>query len=273
MAGSGTRDPVGRALDLLTWLAEHGAGGPLRVREIARAMGTSPSTVHRLLQTFEERSLVRRDGSGAYVGGLELVRLGRLASRFSVRAAVRPVLDRLASAVGETAMLALFDPGRGEVMFVDCVQTTHPLRYVVELNTWHSLHVGAAGLTVLAFLEPAERAKWLELSDLKRITSHTLTAVADIEKFCARTRERGYALSHGHRTEGAVGMAAPIRDADGQVVGDVCLTIPDSRFREVDERRYATALTAAAAETSGLLAAAGYRLAASDPTLTPAVGN
>lgn len=265
MARSGTRDPVGRALDLLTWLAEHGTGGPLRVREIAREMGTSPSTVHRLLQTFEDRSLVRRDGSGAYVGGLELVRLGRLASRFSVQAAVRPVLDRLAATVGETAMLALLDPGRGEVIFVDCVQTTHPLRYIVELNTWHPLHAGAAGLAVLAFFEPAERAKRLEHGDLRRITPHTLTTMADIEEFCARTRERGYALSHGHRTDGAVEMAAPIRDADGQVVGDVCLTIPDSRFRGVDERRLAAALIAAATETSGLLAAAGYRLTTAVP--------
>lgn len=262
MAGSGTRDPVGRALDLLTWLAEHGTGGPIGVREIAREMGTSPSTVHRLLQAFEQRSLVRRDGSGGYLGGLELVRLGRLASRFSVQAAVRPVLERLAATVGETSMLALFDRGRGEVMCVDCVQTSHPLRYIVELNTWRPLHAGAVGLAVLAFLEPAERAERLEHSDLGRITPHTLTTVADIEEFCARTRELGYALSHGHRTDGAVGMAAPIRDADGQVVGDVCLTVPDSRFREADEQRYATALVAASTETSGLLAAAGYRLAA-----------
>jgi IclR family transcriptional regulator, acetate operon repressor len=269
MAGNGTRDPVGRALDLLTWLAEHGTGGPIGVREIARDMGTSPSTVHRLLQTFEERSLVRRDGSGAYVGGLELVRLGRLASRFSVQAAVRPVLERLAATVGETSTLALFDPGRGEVMCVDCVQTNHPLRYIVELNTWRPLHAGAAGLAVLAFLEPGERAKRLEQGDLKRITQHTLTTVTEIEEFCARSRQHGYALSQGHRIDGAVGMAAPIRDADGQVVGDVCLSFPGSRFKAADERRYATALIAASAETSGLLAAAGYRLAAVGPDLSP----
>ena len=56
MAASSGRDPVGRALDLLTWLAENGTDGPLGVREIARAMGSSPTTVHRLLQAFEERS-------------------------------------------------------------------------------------------------------------------------------------------------------------------------------------------------------------------------
>jgi IclR family transcriptional regulator, acetate operon repressor len=270
MAGSTARDPVGRALDLLNWLAENGSGGPFGVREIARAMGTSPTTVHRLLQTFEERSLVRRDGSGNYYGGLELIRLGRLAAGFSVGATARPLLEQLAAEVDETSMLGIYDPRRGELMVIDCVQTSHPLRYVVQLNTWRPLYAGAAGLGVLAFLDPPERARLLQARALHPITESTLTTAEDVETFCARVRERGYALTRGQRTEGAVGIAAPIRDSDGQVLGDMCLTVPDNRFRAADERKYAKALVSAADRTSALSTAAGYRLATAGPD--PAAG-
>jgi DNA-binding IclR family transcriptional regulator len=260
MTASRARDPVGRALDLLTWLAEHSCGRPLGLREIARATGLPPSSVHRLLQTFEEHALVRRDENGAYRGGLELVRLGRLAGRFSVGSTVRPVLERLAAEVDETSMLGMYDPGRGEVMVTDAVQTSHLVRYVVELDTWRPLVAGAAGLGILAFLGAEERSRVLAATELRRVTESTLTTVDAIEEFCTRVRGQGYALTRGQRTAGAVGIAVPIRDADAQVAGDLCLTMPDNRFREEDERRYAKALRSAAEEVSGLLTSAGYRL-------------
>jgi IclR family transcriptional regulator, acetate operon repressor len=263
MAASSGRDPVGRALDLLTWLAEHGTDGPLGVREIARAMGSSPTTVHRLLQAFEERSLVRRDPAGGYYGGLELVRLGRLAARFSVQTAVRPILEKLAAELDETSMLGLLDPQRGELMVVDYVQTSQPLRYVVEVDTWRPLWAGAAGLGVLAFLDPEERAAVLREHPPHAITASTPATPEAVEEVCAEVRAQGYAVSRGQRTEGAVALSAPVRDADDRVVGTVCLTVPDNRFQVADEARLASVLTAAAAEASGVLGAAGYRLATS----------
>jgi IclR family transcriptional regulator, acetate operon repressor len=263
MATSSARDPVGRALDLLTWLAEHGTDGPLGVREIARAMGSSPTTVHRLLQAFEERSLVRRDSAGGYYGGLELVRLGRLAARFSVQTAVRPILEKLAAELDETSMLGLLDPQRGELMVVDSVQTSQPLRYVVEVDTWRPLWAGAAGLGVLAFLDPQERAEVLREHPPYAITASTPATPEAVEEFCAGVRAKGYAVSRGQRTDGAVALAAPVRDADERVVATMCLTVPDNRFQVADEGRLASVLTTAAADASGLLRAAGYRLATS----------
>jgi DNA-binding IclR family transcriptional regulator len=74
-------------------------------------------------------------------------------------------------------------------------------------------------------------------------------------------------VSLGQRTEGAVALAAPVRDADDRVVGTVCLTLPDNRFQVADESRLAAVLTAAATEASAVLRAAGYRLATSSVDL------
>lgn len=264
MTSKSGRDPVGRALELLAWLADTGAA-PCGVRDVARATGMSPTTVHRLLTTFEEHSLLRRDETGKYYAGLELFRLGRLASQFSVKTVARPLLEQLAADTGETAMLGVYDQRRAEFMVIDSVQTTHPLRYVVTVNTWRPIFAGAAGLCILAFLDADERTAALRARPPHVITGRTLTSIAAIEEFCVDIRDRGYAISRGQRTEGAVGMAVPIRDADAKVIGDLCLTIPDNRFKDSDEERYAQSLRAAADTTSEMLRAAGYRLS---PSLT-----
>jgi DNA-binding IclR family transcriptional regulator len=58
----------------------------------------------------------------------------------------------------------------------------------------------------------------------------------------ARVRERGYALTHGQRIQGAVGLAVPIFSSRGAVIGDVCLTIPEQRYDPGGESRLATEL-------------------------------
>ena len=82
-------------------------------------------------------------------------------------------------------MLGLLAPRRGELMLVDGVQTSHPLRYVVELHTWRPLWAGAAGLGVLAFLEEGERARLLREHPPQRVTDQTLSTAGAVEEFCA----------------------------------------------------------------------------------------
>jgi DNA-binding IclR family transcriptional regulator len=143
------------------------------------------------------------------------------------------------------------------------VQTSQPLRYVVEVDTWRPLWAGAAGLGVLAFLDPQERAEVLREHPPYAITASTPATPEAVEEFCAGVRAKGYAVSRGQRTDGAVALAAPVRDADERVVATMCLTVPDNRFQVADEGRLASVLTTAAADASGLLRAAGYRLATS----------
>ncbi len=60
----------------------------------------------------------------------------------------------------------------------------------------------------------------------------------------------------GERFPGAVGVAAPIRDATGRVIGDLVFGWPDNRNDPAKEARAAHVITSATAEVS---AALGYR--------------
>ena len=47
----------------------------------------------------------------------------------------------------------------------------------------------------------------------------------------AQIRAQGYAHSRGQKIAGAVGLSAPIFNAGG-AIGALCITLPDSRFKD-----------------------------------------
>jgi IclR family transcriptional regulator, acetate operon repressor len=253
----GEREPAARAIDVLVWLADHTAD-TWGVREVARAMNTSPSTIYRIFQVFESRDLVTKNEDGRYTPGLELFRICQVFSqRLSPVKIAKPHLEKLALACGETVLLAAYGARRGQMIVIDIIDAPHPLRWVVSVNQWRVVHSGATGLAILAFLPEAER-RAIYGRGLDRFTDQTLVTADDLEAEAARIRARGYAYSRGQRSRGAVGLGAPIYDAAGDVFGDVCVTIPEGRFDPDQEPKMGGLLVSAAADISADLHGAGF---------------
>ena len=253
----GEREPAARAIDMLIWLADHTAD-TWGVRQVARELNTSPSTIYRIFQIFESRDLVTKNEDGKYTPGLELFRICQVFSqRLSPVKIAQPHLERLAAACGETVLLAAYGARRGQMIVIDIIDAPHPLRWVVHRDQWNAIHSGATGLAILAFL-PEEERRALYQKDLERFTERTIVTAADLEAEVARIRARGYAYSRGQRSKGAVGFGAPLFDAAGDVFGDVCITIPEGRFDPAQEPKLGRLLVAAAADISADLHDAGF---------------
>jgi IclR family acetate operon transcriptional repressor len=253
----GEREPAARAIDMLIWLADHTAD-TWGVRQVARELNTSPSTIYRIFQIFESRDLVTKNEDGKYTPGLELFRICQVFSqRLSPVKIAQPHLERLAAACGETVLLAAYGARRGQMIVIDIIDAPHPLRWVVHRDQWNAIHSGATGLAILAFL-PEEERQALYQKDLERFTERTIVTAADLEAEVARIRARGYAYSRGQRSKGAVGFGAPLFDAAGDVFGDVCITIPEGRFDPAQEPKLGRLLVAAAADISADLHDAGF---------------
>jgi IclR family transcriptional regulator, acetate operon repressor len=253
----GEREPAARAIDMLIWLADHTAD-TWGVRQVARELNTSPSTIYRIFQIFESRDLVTKNEDGKYTPGLELFRICQVFSqRLSPVKIAQPHLERLAAACGETVLLAAYGARRGQMIVIDIIDAPHPLRWVVHRDQWNAIHSGATGLAILAFLPEQERQA-LYQKDLERFTERTIVTAADLEAEVARIRARGYAYSRGQRSKGAVGFGAPLFDAAGDVFGDVCITIPEGRFDPAQEPKLGRLLVAAAADISADLHDAGF---------------
>lgn len=214
------------------------------VRELAKLFRMSPSIAHRILSVLRREALVEAGPvPGRYRLSLEFFRIAwRATSRLPFREAALPILQSLVATCNETAFLGLYDPKRMEMMFVEVVESAHPLRYELQLNRWLPVYAGATGLAIMAFLPEAERRAIATRTGLAPLTERTIQDPDLLEKELARIRDQSYACTHGQRIPGAVGLAAPIWGPDARVFGDLALTIPDHRFDIRSENQLAQLL-------------------------------
>ena len=200
------------------------------VRELAGRLGVSASTAHRLLSDLEELGMVSRTPAGHYRLGMEFLRLAWTAStRFPLRDAASDVLADLAARSGESSFFGLYNEQRRQMMFAVSVESSHPLRYTVPQGVWLPLHAGASGLAILAFLPEQVQAE-IAHGGLDALTDRTLVDAGQLAERLARIRRDGYAISHGERINGAIAIAAPVMGPADAVIGDIGITIPESRF-------------------------------------------
>ncbi|MHB0884516.1 MAG: IclR family transcriptional regulator [Bacillota bacterium] len=207
---------------------------PVGVREAARSVDMSKSVIQRTLQCLEESGISTVTADGRYKIGPKLYGLAAAAlSRFEMRDAARAVMQEMWHRCQEGVYFALLDGY--ELVFVDKIDSLHPIQYVLPLGQRTMLHVGAAGKAALAALPADEVDRLISEKGLAKQTVRTIGDRARLLAELARTRQQGYAFSMGERIIGAVGIAAPILNAVGKPVGSFVITIPESRFEQAAE--------------------------------------
>ncbi|MGH7611706.1 MAG: IclR family transcriptional regulator [Candidatus Dormibacteria bacterium] len=223
------RNPLGRTLRLLTWMADRGAAD-YGVRELAGAVHMAPSTVHRSLGALQDEGLVESDGaSGRYRLSLGFYRLAlRGASQVPLLDLALPQLREAAKTGGETALLALYDPLQLAAMFVAQVPSRHTVQVRTDLYEWFPLPASAAGQAILAWLEPEVLVSVVAASRPKPDASRLAETLAAV-------RGRGFASVPGRPGTGAVALAAPFWGPGTAPLGALLFAIPESRMNPVLE--------------------------------------
>lgn len=241
--------PMARWVRVLEAFAEQGEWG---VRDLARSSGIPRSATHRILHDMAGLGLLSKtDEPGRFRVGPDLARIGSgVAEHLEVQRVARSILEETAATIGETIVLAVYDPQRRRFSAVDAVETNHPIRYIWEsLRDWSELHLGSSGKGILAFLPPAEQNAIIDRLTDPIPGRHRLTK-ARLRRELDEARRRGYVVSHGERYEGAVGVSAPIRDARGRIAGDLIATWPDNRTSDAKEASAGSIVRGAADELS-----------------------
>ncbi|GAA2705991.1 IclR family transcriptional regulator [Actinoplanes palleronii] len=240
------RHPLARGLEIITLMVDSGEQS-YGVRELGVRLGVSASTAHRLLGDLEELGMVSRTPAGNYRLGLEFLRLAWTANtRFPIREAANDVLAELSAQSGESSFFAVYNEQRRRLMFAVSVESSHPLRYTVPQGVWLPLHAGASGLAILAFL-PEDTQSEITGGALEALTDRTLVDAGQLTERLAQIRRDGYALSHGERIDGAIAIAAPVMGPADVVIGDVGITIPETRFNATKTSELTTLVKESAA--------------------------
>jgi DNA-binding IclR family transcriptional regulator len=250
---AGPVQSVDRAVAILEILARDGEAG---VTEVARELGVHKSTASRLLAALDRRELVSQDTArGKFRLGMGLVRLAGAASRkLDLVQQSRPVCQALAREVGETVNIAILS-GR-DALYLD--QVAGPA--ALSPHNWAGqripLHATSDGKVLLASLSAAEIAEHLA-PPLRRLTEHTITAPAEFGRLLAEARRRGYATAVDELEEGLTAVAAPVRNAAGEVIASISASGPSFRIPAERIAALAAAVQRAAAEISRRLGWSG----------------
>lgn len=220
---------IERALQILECFSdEHRARG---VSEIAEAVGLHKATTHRLITTLANHGYLERvPGDQQYRLGMQLATLGLSILRgMDLRREAVPYIVNVVERCEETCDMSVLD--RGEALIIEVIRSRHVLAMATSVGQRLPLHATAGGKVFLAFLPEAEREAMLS-HPLKCYTQHTITDPDVLRREAQQFIEQGYAFDDEEFEVGVRAIAAPIRNALGQVVAAVSMPGPVIRITE-----------------------------------------
>jgi len=226
---------VASALQLLK---EFSAQEPeLGITTLSKRMGLAKSTIHRLASTLASQGFLEQNpADGRYRLGLTLFSLGTLVRRrMDVPNQARPFLDVLREKTDETVHLAVLD--QADIIYLWNLESSQAIRMRSYLGVRKPAFCTSEGRAILAFSPPQVVAGAIR-GGLAARTAKTEVDSAALLKALEMTREKGYAFDDEESEEGMRGIAAPIRDATGQVVAAVGLAGPLQRLTKKSLRNF-----------------------------------
>jgi DNA-binding IclR family transcriptional regulator len=218
---------VARAVDVLLTLGR----GPMRLGDVSTAVSLSKPTTYRLLTTLRSKGMVVQDAvTGEYGLGPACFHLMSSVANgdagFILEAG--PALKVLRDKTEETVTVHV-RAGLSRI----CIQefpSPHPIRYIAGLGATAGIHVGSAGKVLLAFMPEADRERILLDLHPDAMTENTITDIDALRLELAKVAEAGIATSFGERVQGAMGVSAPIVDADGTALAALSVLGPIDRL-------------------------------------------
>jgi len=230
VASSDASSPALRLIGLLEQVSR--ADKPQTLTEIIGLTGQPKPTVYRMLQQLEQAGFLVKEPDGKrYAPGPRLSRLAEdVLLNAQVRANRHAILQRLVDETGETCNFTM--QSGTDVVYLDRVETAWPLRFHLQPGSRVPLHCSASGKLFLAYMQPAQRNRLLDLLRYQRHTPNTITTRIQLETELARVRAQGYALDDEEYLDGLVCIAVPVFDPRGRqkVRGSVAIQAPASRF-------------------------------------------
>jgi IclR family KDG regulon transcriptional repressor len=213
-----------RALDILDCFSFQNR--EMNLSELVRKTGLNKATAKRLTSNLMGRGYLQQDPSTKnYRLGMRLLELGGVVfSSLSLRQAATHHMNRLQDETGATVLLGI--RMEDQLVYVDKREGGGMIRIVSDIGWRRHLHFGMLGMVLMAYLEPKEVRRILQANPLEAYTPYSLTDADAFSLRLEQIRKQGYVLEDQEAVEGAVGIAAPVRDYSREVVAALGLALP-----------------------------------------------
>lgn len=239
---------------LLRVLAEQ--GGPVMLRDLARAADMPAAKAHRYLVSFMRVGLVAQDPqTGRYDLGSFALELGlaRLARLDAVRVAT-PILEELNEETGETVALAVW--GNMGPTFVRWIESRRPVSVNLRTGDVMPLLHSATGLCFATFLDTPtvqQRVKEEIALAMKSRDPRPPHSHGEFEAMRKDAREHGMTRTQGTVIPNVNGYSAPVFNHDGKMAVAITSLGPAGQFPTAWNSPVAKAVLAAARRASAEL--------------------
>lgn len=201
----------------------------LSVLNIAEKTGLPRSTVHRIVASLRAIGFIDQDQDREkYRLGLKLFELGNtVLANMDVQREAASHVATLMNKTGLSAHIGVFD-GYEIVMVERAEPHAGQLNPMVTLES-AAAHSCALGKAVLAYQPDDIVARIISLG-LRAFTPNTITTGEQLRTELDRARKRGFSEDVGEYEAWRNCVAAPIRNASGQVFAAISVTGPGERF-------------------------------------------
>ncbi len=225
---------VVKALNLIDLIAAD--PGKHRAQTLAEELGLPRSTVYRIINTLQQRGMVRVEASSqGYFPGFKFLEYAQ---------AVWPLPDLpmlamaemrwLRDLTGETVYFGA--PNGAEMVIIQKAESTWANRTGAPLGSRRPLHCTGMGKAHLAALPPGEREALLSRLSLDPVTPRTITDAMQLRSQLDVYRLRGYALDDEEFMEGVRCVSASVPGEGGSSLG--ALTVSGPIYRMTPERAH-----------------------------------
>ena len=200
----------------------------LTLTEITEKIGLAKSTVSRLLGTLETEGFLVKDGkSNRYKLGHNIYYLGLIAKEsLDLRAISHSIMVEITKLTQETTNLYMLD-NLDRICF-DQVESPLSIKRSVKIGERFPVWAGATGKSILAHMD---ESVWQDMTkELRPLTEKTIIDPQEFINELKAIRANGYAVSVGEKDYEVGCVAAPIFDANRNVIGCISISGPSFRF-------------------------------------------
>ncbi len=219
---------------------------------LALESGVPKPSLHRMLRQLEDAGLLARQSDGRHYG--TGARLRELAEDILLNAAqygaAHGVLRHLAETTGESCNLTGLSGD--EVIYLDRIETTAPLRFALEVGSRAPVHASASGKVLLAQMPAGQRRTLLTHSPLTPLTPSTMTDPDQLEAALDEIREQGWAIDDEEFLPGLVCIAVPVPSERGRTNRCLAVQAPVMRVPADEAPKFVEPLLEAAASLAAI---------------------
>ena len=194
---------------------------PLSLKDLTERTGWNKGAAFRYAFTLQQLGYLHQDPiTKRYRPGVKVLSLGfAYLSGLGLTERAQSYLEELFQETGQPAHLAILDGS--DIVYV----SRRADRRLTSINVYVGARLPAfctsMGKVLLAYLPREEARRRLASAPLTQHTPNTITKLDRLEAELERIRQQGYSSTDQELELGARSIAAPIRDASGEVIAAV----------------------------------------------------